>query len=330
MPVVTDVPTKEWEDFYRSHPGVPIFQSPSMHQVYARTKGLIPEVLFFVESGAIRGSLLSVRQTWGHGALARCFSRSLIQAGPQGDLGAVRPLLEEHRRLALRTSVFSEVRPIMPDPSLQEVARSCGFRWEPHLNFLLELSSGEAELWNSMSKSRRKNIRSAEKSGLSIRDVDRTEDVLQLHRLVEETCARAGLPSPDPTLFQAAHDILGPRREWIALCVLEDKTPVAARSVLVSNGFLHDWYAGSSNRGRELHADEWLVWEILRRGVAESRHTFDFGGSGRVGEEYGPGEFKRRFGGREVRPGRMFAVYHPIEYAIGRMAWKTMSQIRRG
>src|SRR5439155_1667344 len=224
MPVVTDVPTKEWENFYRSHPGVPIFQSPSMHQVYARTKGLIPEVLFFVESGAIRGSLLSVRQTWGHGALARCFSRSLIQAGPQADLGAVRPLLEEHRRLPLRTSVFYDVGPIMPDQPLQEVARSCGFHSEPHLNFLLEPFSGEPDPCTAMSNSRRQNI----------------------------------------------------------------------------------------------------------RGVAESRHTFDFGGSGRVGEAYGPGEFKRRFGGREVRPGRMFAVYHPIEYAIGRMAWKTMSQIRRG
>jgi len=33
MPVVTDVPTKEWEEFYKSRAEIPIFQSPSMYQV---------------------------------------------------------------------------------------------------------------------------------------------------------------------------------------------------------------------------------------------------------------------------------------------------------
>ena len=36
------------------------------------------------------------------------------------------------------------------------------------------------------------------------------------------------------------------------------------------------------------------------------------------------------FGGREVVPGRMLAVYHPFEYTAGRIAWRTMKQIRRG
>ena len=328
MPVVTDVPTKEWEEFYKSHTEIPILQSPSMYQVWARTRGMTPEVLFFVESGAVRGSLLSVRQVWGRRAVARFFSRYLIQAGPQGDLGALRPLLQEHRRLARRNSIFSEVRPILPNHSLNEIALSCGFRPEPYLNFVLELSKGESELWNSMSRSRRRNIHSAEQLGLSIRDVTCDKDVLQFHGLVHQTYSRAGLPSPDPTLFLAANEVFGPRGEWIAVCVLEDSTPVAARAVLVSDGVLHDWYAGSSDRGRDLHADEWLVWQLLRRGIARSARMFEFGGSGPVGGGYGPGEFKRRFGGREERPGRMVAVYRPLEYVVGRVGWKTMSQIR--
>ncbi len=330
MPVVTDVSMKEWEEFYHSHNAIPIFQSPSMYQVYLRTKGLTPDVLFFVESGSIRGSLLSVLQVWGSGVIARRLSRFLIQAGPQGEAGVFAGLLKTHKRLAARKSVFSEIRPMVPDALLQQVARSCGFRWEPHLNYLVDLSRGEADLWSSMSKSRRKNIRTAEKSGLSIRAVDGGEGVLHLHRLVQATYSRAGLPAPDLTLFEAAYDILGSRGGWLALFVCEGKTPIAARAVLVSNGVLHDWYAGSTDRGRELHADEWLVWEILKRGIAESRRTFDFGGAGGLEEAYGPGEFKRRFGGHEVHPGRMIAVHRPVEYLMGRAAWKTMSQIRRG
>jgi len=332
MPVVADadVSTKEWEEFYHSHTAIPIFQSPDMYQVYARTKGLTPDVIFFVESGTIRGSLLSVRQVWGRGVVARRLSRFLIQAGPQGETAAIASLLKTHKRIAATKSVFSEIRPILPDPPLQRMARLCGFRWEPHLNYLVDLSRGEAELWSSMSKSRRKNIRAAEKSGLSIHNVDGRGGVLRLHGLVQESYSRAGLPAPDLTLFEAAYDILGSCGGWLGLVVCEGKTPIAARAVLVSNGVLHDWYAGSSDRGRNLHADEWLVWEILKRGIAESRRMFDFGGAGGLEETYGPGEFKRRFGGHEVRPGRMIAVHRPVEYFMGRAAWKAMSRIRRG
>src|SRR2546428_2681642 len=265
---------------------MPNFHAPGMKQGLRGTAGLTPEVLFFGGSGAVRGSLLSVRQVWGRRSVARLFSRYLIQAGPQGDLGALRPLLQEHRRLARRNSIFSEVRPILPNHSLNEIARLCGFRPEPYLNFVLELSKGETELWNSMSRSRRRNIHSAEQLGLSIREVTRDEEVLQFHGLVHRTYSRAGLPSPDPTLFLAANEVFGPREEWIAVCVLEDSTPVAARAVLVSNGVLHDWYAGSSDRGRELHADEWLVWQLLRRGITRSARMFGVGGSGPGGGGY--------------------------------------------
>src|SRR5438876_1193842 len=164
----------------------------------------------------------------------------------------------------------------------------------------------------------------------STHNVDGRGGVLRLHGLVQESYSRAGLPAPDLTLFEAAYDILGSCGGWLGLVVCEGKTPIAARAVLVSNGVLHDWYAGSSDRGRNLHADEWLVWEILKRGIAESRRMFDFGGAGGLEETYGPGEFKRRFGGHEVRPGRMIAVHRPVEYFMGRAAWKAMSRIRRG
>src|SRR5256712_13273232 len=110
-----------------------------------------------------------------------------------------------------------------------------------------------------MSRSRRRNIHSAEPLGLSIRDLTCDKEVLQFHGLVHQTYSRAGLPSPDPTLFLAANEVFGPRGAWIAVCVLEDSTPVAARAVLVSNGVPQDRQAGSQARGAGLYPADWPV-----------------------------------------------------------------------
>src|SRR5207245_9497139 len=135
---------------------------------------------------------------------------------------------------------------------------------------------------------------------------------LEVDGLVGWVYSMARLVARVVSVFEAAYDILGSRGGWLALFVCEGKTSIAARAVLVSNGVLHDWYAGSTDRGRELHADEWLVWEILKRGIAESRRTFDFGGAGGLEEALGAGALKRRFGGQEVRLGRRLEVARPV------------------
>ena len=329
MAIVTEVSPSAWGDFCHSHPNTPIFQTPEMYAVYEKTTGLAPDAVFELTDGEMTGCLLSVRQVWAANRVVSLFARSLILSGPIGDGATQRTLLRHHQLRANHASIFSEIRPFIPDEALKAAAVSCGFRWEPHLNYLVDLLQGEQVLWNSMSKSRRKNIRSAERAGLHLRFVDGNESVLRLSELVQSTYARAGIPPPDQTLFQAAHEVLGACGRWIAVLAEHEGRPVAGRAVLVSDGFMHDWYAGSTDHGRELHADEWLVWELLKQGVADSVRTFDFGGAGSVGE-YGPGEFKRRFGGRSVSPGRMIVVHRPIEYLIARTAWKALNRVRRG
>ena len=328
MAIVTEVSSSAWGDFCHSRPNTPIFQTPEMYSVYSKTTGLAPNAVFELTDGEMTGCLLSVRQVWAANRVASLFARSLILSGPIGDGTTQRTLLRHHQLRANHASIFSEIRPFLPDEALKAAAVSCGFRWEPHLNYLLDLSQGEQVLWDSMSKSRRKNIRSAERAGLHLRLVDGNESVLRLSELVQSTYARAGLPPPDRTLFQAAHEVLGSCGRWIAVLAEHGGRPVAGRAVLVSDGFMHDWYAGSTDHGREVHADEWLVWELLKQGVADSFRTFDFGGAGSVGE-YGPGEFKRRFGGRSVSPGRMIMVHRPVEYLIARTIWKALNRVRR-
>jgi len=54
--------------------------------------------------------------------------------------------------------------------------------------------------------------------------------------------------------------------------------------------------------------------------------VFDFGGGGRVGEDYGSAEFKRRFGGREIEISRHVQVYHPWLRALVRRGWRLLGR----
>jgi lipid II:glycine glycyltransferase (peptidoglycan interpeptide bridge formation enzyme) len=96
---------------------------------------------------------------------------------------------------------------------------------------------------------------------------------------------------------------------------------MALRLVLRWGGTLYDWYAGS-DLDQPTHADEWLVWQVLRQGIREGCNTFDFGGAGKPDEPYGPREFKRRFGGQAVNPGRFEKVYRPLTFRATKAAYK--------
>ena len=58
------------------------------------------------------------------------------------------------------------------------------------------------------------------------------------------------------------------------------------------------------------------------RGMLEGCRTFDFGGAGPPGAAYGPAEFKRRFGGAMINPGRFERVYRPLVIRALRTGYK--------
>lgn len=56
-------------------------------------------------------------------------------------------------------------------------------------------------------------------------------------------------------------------------------------------------------------ANSCLVWDSIRRAAARGLRNFDFGGAGWLGETYGQGNFKAKFGGTLVERGRYRRVY---------------------
>jgi len=288
-------------------------------EVYSRTDGYRPGVVSVHGAHGIRALLAFVLVSYARGPLSKLATRSLIVGGPLGEASAFPELFKTHESIAMKEAILSQIRNLSP-PSDRAVFEAAGYEWKDHVNYALDLSQGESVLRGNMSKSRRKSIDSAERSGIELLPSP-FSDLAGVYRLLQETYSRVQIPLAPLTLFGNAFSVLLPLGQLWCLVATIGGSACAVRLVLRWRNALYDWYAGSSELGREHHADEWLVWQVLKRGIEEGCNVFDFGGAGPPGEAYGPAEFKRRFGGRVFNPGRFEKIYRPIASRVTKTAY---------
>ena len=320
MEVTSSVTVSAWTDFLEAVPGASIYQSPELMEVYANTNGYRPGVVAVEAPDGIRALLAFVLVSYARGRLPKLATRSLIVGGPLGEVSEFPRLLAAHESVAIHQAALSQVRNLYPGAD-RAAFEASGYKWQDHMNYLIDLTPGKSVLLSKMSKSRRKSIASAERAGVGLLESP-APDMIAVYRLLQETYSRAKIPLAPRSLFESAFSVLVPRGELWCLVAAIGGSSCAVRLVLRWKTTLYDWYAGSSDLGRMHHADDWLVWQILKRGVEEGCTLFDFGGAGPPGEAYGPAEFKRRFGGKSINPGRFEKAYRPIALRAVRAAYQ--------
>jgi lipid II:glycine glycyltransferase (peptidoglycan interpeptide bridge formation enzyme) len=161
-----------------------------------------------------------------------------------------------------------------------------------------------------MSDSRRKNIKKALHGDLQTKEACDCGGIEIFYGLLKNTYGRIKMPCPSLDFFMNAFRFLqGKGRVNFFLTSYKGKN-IAGRAVLVYKGVIYDWYAGSSKEALSYYANELIIWQIILWGKKKGYKVFDFGGAGSPATYYGPAEFKRRFGGREVNFGRFEKAYN--------------------
>lgn len=318
--LVHDPPEDRWHSFVNRAEDGNVFQSPELARVYKELPSCRTMSYAVEDHGELVAVLSAVVTSYGFEKLPRATSRAVVVGGPIGELSAFPLLLKAFHRDARAVTLCSQIRNLKP-PADRSIFEAEGYHWTDHLNYILHLGVGETVLLKTMSKGRRRGIEIAQSSGLRLGTLS-GEDLEVTFGLLRDTYQRARVPLASRLVFASAFSNLLSSRILHAYAALQDDDLCAVRLVLEWNGVLSDWYAGSSERGRELHADEWLVWQVLREGIRGGCSTFDFGGAGEPGKGYGPGEFKRRFGGTQINPGRFDSVYHPLAFRAADAAFR--------
>lgn len=304
----------DWDEFVNSHPQGSIFHCKSMIEAEARTKLHEPFAFGAVDSqGNLLALLVAIRVAVLGGLPSLLNSRSIMYAEPIHANSAVgrmaaQKLIEYHDQYMSGKTLFAEVRPAF-DPNSNNLLDHCGYRRLGYLNYELQLTPDVDKMFASVGPKVRNNVRCARRTGIDVYEVDPLRNLDTIYDLVSQSYAHGKVPLVDKSHFSSAFELFRPDNLRV-LVANKRNEPFAVGCFLSFKNRVICWYAGTK-RLAATPAMTGLFWEAIRKFAQEGMQIFDFAGAGWEGEDYGPGKFKKKFGGQLTNYGRFRKVYSP-------------------
>jgi len=334
--VTTSPDLDQWDEFVCNHPHGNIFQTSEMAEVYKQTKNyeLIRLAAIDHSTKEVLGILQGVVIKEMGSFLGSFSARSIIHGGPLLIDGAegikvLKKLIQYYDKTVRNKVLYTQTRNLWDTSEISNTLSELGYRYEDHLNFLIDLNRSEKEIWRDIHKSRRKGIKRAAKKGIIIEELKEKELIPTIYKILKETYNNARIPLADISLFKSAFEKLVPKNMAKFYVAKHEGRIVATRIILSYKEIIYDWYAGSLSNYLSFYVNEALVWHILKEGANNGYRVFDFGGAGKPNKEYGVREFKRRFGGKLVNFGRYTRVYQPLKLSIAKALFKAYRVVKR-
>jgi hypothetical protein len=307
-----------------------------MFRVFANTKGYRPELWAVKDGETVLVLLVPVAVKLGEGLMAFLPWRSvaygsvLVTPTAQGRT-ALELLLQTYRAQVDRRILFTELRNLVSPEEWKPTLVRCGFEYEPHLNYLIHLGRPPQEIFNSMTPNARTQIRRAER-GKRVRVIELQEQsqLADWYTLVSQTYARAGVPVPDISLFEASMEYLQPRGMCIFWMAEVAGAPASCLVELLYRKQVYGWYGGTDRTWSADYPTAALRWHVLQWGSRNGYELFDFGGAGKPDQPYGVRDFKAKFGGQLVDYGRFVCAHSPRALKVSKAGYRWASRFLFG
>jgi serine/alanine adding enzyme len=328
MEVVQSLDPDKWRDFVASHPNGQVFHTPEMYEVFANAKRHDPKLWATVDrDGKVLSLMQPIYVSTFDGLLGRFTARSiaygsvLYLAGPEG-LKALAKMLSTYRRRMAGPVLFTELRNLSDLDGAREVVEQCGFAYEEHLNYLIDLQRPAEEILQSIGSRTRKNLRHALRQGkVLVEEVSDRQKLGVVYDLLQSTYENARLPLADRSLFDSAFDFLYPKGMVRYTLATVDSAPAAVSVDLLYKDVMYGWYGGTDRAYNSFLPNELLTWHLLEWGATHGYRVYDFGGAGKPDEHYGVRDFKAKFGGKLVSYGRNTCVHTPHFLQLSRFGY---------
>ena len=323
--------SEQWDDYVLHHPKGSIFHTLGMQRVFEKTRQNEPWWQAATnQDGNIIAMLTAVRVETVGGLASRFASRSIWFSEPICDdteegKEALRALIEAHDQAMRGQILFCEVRPLFAQSSEFQPLVDCGYQYKDYLNYVVDLKD-KADLESRVSKSCRKQIRKCAKRGVEIEVVTNYDSIEKMYELVQFSYERSKVPLVDVEIFHNALETLGKEVVEVRLAKL-DGSVVAAGITLKFKDVVYAWYGGAL-RVTGLAPFAALTWHEIESGSNEGFGFYDFGGAGWPDEDYGPRDFKSKFGGELVQYGRYRKIDSAWKLTVATQAFSVVKKIK--
>ena len=203
-----------------------------------------------------------------------------------------------------------------------EDAQRAGLPFQVHPGFEIDLSRSEDELLAAMNSACRRCIRKAEKSGVRIEEANDGSFVDDYYPQLEDVFAKQSLvPTYSRERVRALIEHLLPTGRLLLLRARSaDGTCIATGIFPAMNDTMFFWGGASLRQHQILRPNELLQWHAMRYWKARGIHKYDMGGAG---------EYKRKYGGREIAVPWIRNSRHPLLESLRNRAKRLFSLKQR-
>jgi len=326
MRIVSNLDRDLWKKFVDDHPQGNIFHTPEMFEVYKSAKEYHPSLWAVVENERVLALHLPVQITLVGGPSRYLTTRDVDFGGvlvEQSEHGrqALALLLREYNLHMSGAPLFTEFRNFSDQTYVHNILVSQGYKYEDHLNYLVDLRRDKETILGSFTRSTRSNIRKTLREGNIVVDqiTDRTM-LPQFYNLLTKTYKKARVPLADISLFEATFNILVPRNMAYFAIASVNGTPAASQVSLLYKDVALGWYNGVDRTFR--NCNELVMWDVIWWSAKHGFSVFDFGGAGKPEEESGVRKFKAKFKGDLVNYGRHTCIHAPVRMKISETAYQ--------
>ena len=326
-----NIDKSEWADFVMNHPNGNIFQTPGMYEVYNNTPKFTSIILIAKDpENRIVGCLMSVIHREYKGIIGELTARSIVMGGPlavNNNSEILDLLLKNYNIIISKKAIYSQFRNLFSLKKYFMPFEKNGYKFEEHLDILIDLRKTKEELEDNLHKERKRNIARAVKDGLTFKVLEDKEEIQQVISLLKKTYIRVKVPfSYDKLFFNSKNLLDGHVKFFGAFC---ESKMIAGQVRLCYKDTVYAWYAGSDSYYFNKHPNDFLLWNVILWSKENNYCVFDFGGAGKPNVPYGVRDYKLKFGGEMVNYGRYEKEHKKLLMYLGRLAFKLYKIVKR-
>ena len=279
-----DPSEKLWDDYVFAHPDASFFHRAGWQRVLGRAFGHDTHFLYALENGQVQGVLpLGHVKSWLFGNALTSLPFAVYGGVLTSNENAAKALEARAQELAKQLGVdhleMRYTRPRHADWPTQDL----------YVTFRKTIEPTEEANMLAIPRKQRAMVRKGIKNGLTSALDD---DVSRFFKLYADNVHRHGTPAMPKRYFQTLREEFGSDCEVLTVSAPDGRALSSVMSFYFRDEVL-PYYAGDDESARDLAANDFKYWELMRRACARGLQVFDYGRSKQGTGSY---SFKKNWG----------------------------------
>lgn len=323
---IEDIDANAWKALVENSTVKSFFQTRQCYDLYSAMSFMEPFIVAVEEDGRLAGVVAGYIQKDGGPLKSFLSRRAIVNGGPLLADGisaeALEALLKECRKCLNGRAIYVEFRNFDDYSAYKDIFRSCGFKYEQHLNFHIDTSSLQT-MEDNLGKSRKRDIKYSLKEGAVVVSDPSEAQLNEFYQVLEELY-RTKVKTP---LFPYEFFSYLGRQPYAKIQTVEygGKTVGGTVCVCLEGRAVYEWFAcGQDGVYKNVYPSTLATYSAMKFAAENGYPRFDMMGAGSPGKGYGVREFKAKFGGKMVEHGRFVHVFNPLLYGVGKLGVKFM------